>query len=824
MSQPRTVIERVGEVPLSRRRFVQWSAAAGGAAGLLGLGGVGLQQASAADGADGAAEKTVWSACTVNCGSRCPLRLVVKDGQIVRIDPDDTGDDAVGTQQIRACVRGRSIRQRIYSAERLKKPLKRTGKRGEGKWAEISWDEAYTLIADKLKDTIAKHGNESVFIQYGTGVIGATVARSWPPGGSAIARLMNCVGGFLDEYNDYSCGQIEAAVDFHYGAWQGSNSNDDLVNSRLVVMFGNNPHETRMSGGGEVFVTQTVKRASGHRVIVVDPRLSETAMNLADEWVPIRPGTDTAFVAGMAHVMIKENLVDQAFLDRYCSGFDEAHLPAGAPANASYKSYVLGLGPDGVEKTPEWAARITGIPAATITRLAREIATTKPCSVNQGWGIQRHSNGENQSRAPMLLANLIGQVGIPGGGNGEREGSAALPMVSFPVLKNPVKPVLPFYAWTDAIVAGKGMGYRQGIRDSANVNSNANVKHDVVLGSDIKFIWNYGSNATVNQHGDINRTLEILGDDTKCEMIVCIDNQMTVSAQWSDLVLPDATTAEQIDVIAQGSAGNLGYTILADKAIEPLFDSVPVYEQLTQIADRLGVKQQFTEGRTQEQWVQWLLDESRKAVPELPTLDQLRTQGIFKKKLDSYISMKKFRDDPVANKLGTPSGKIEIWSSNLYAMSQDWPMDVDGNGIDPLPVYRQTREMPGDPLQQKFPLQCIGHHYKQRTHSSYGNSPWLKEAHPQHVWINTLDARARGIAHGDAIRVFNDRGKLELPAYVTPRIMPGVISVPQGAWYKPATPGGVDKGGSVNVLTSQKLTSYAKGNGQHSNLVQVEKA
>jgi len=173
--------------------------------------------------------------------------------------------------------------------------------------------------------------------------------------------------------------------------------------------------------------------------------------------------------------------------------------------------------------------------------------------------------------------------------------------------------------------------------------------------------------------------------------------------------------------------------------------------------------------------------------------------------------------------LPTPSGKIEIWSENIHKISQDWPVE-EGNYIDPLPIYRQTREMPGDDLQGTYPLQCIGHHYKQRTHSSYGNSPWLKEAHPQHVWLNTLDAEERGIAHGDPIRVFNDRGALELPAYVTERIMPGVISVPQGAWYRPESPGGVDKGGSTNVLTSHQTTAYAKANGQHSALVQVEKA
>ena len=822
-------LEALRTSDVSRRRFLQWSSIAGGVAGAVGLAGcdstqTGLQAAEDLAAGAGTDEKIVWSSCNVNCGSRCPLRLAVVDGTVVRVDPDNTGDDNLGTQQVRACVRGRSIRQRIYSAERLKTPMRRVGPRGSGEWEEISWDEAYTVIADKLTELIDKYGNESIYINYGTGVLGATLATSWPPSTSAVARLMNCIGGSLNQYNDYSAANVEAAVDFHYGSWASSNSNDDTVNSRLVLMFGNNPHETRMSGGGEVFVTQKAKELSGHRVIIFDPRYSDTAMNLADEWVPLRPGTDAALVAGFAHVMISEGLQDQEFLDTYCSGFDEEHMPEGVPAGLSYKSYVMGIGPDGIEKTPEWASSITGVPADDIRRLAREIATTKPVNINAGWGPQRHSNGENQSRAPMLLSNMIGAVGISGGGTGCREAHAALPMAAFPVLENPVRPVLPVYRWTEAILRGKGMTYKDGIRDAADTNSNANVTNDVVLGTDIKFVWLYGSNALVNQHGDINETIKILSDETKCEMIVNIENQMTVSARYSDILLPDATTAEQMDLAAQGSAGNLGYAIFTDKAIEPLYDSKPVYEQLTGIAEKLGVKEKFTEGRSQEDWVRWIVDESRKNIPGLPPFEEFREMGIYREKLPSVIPLKAFRDDPVANPLNTPSGKIEIFSSNLYAMSKDWPMEGLGNVITPLPEYVASREMPGDPLQEKYPLQCIGHHFKQRTHSSYGNSPWLKEAHPQTVWINPIDAGARGIKDGDDVRVYNDRGELALPAHVTRKIAPGVLSVPQGAWYNPDTPGGLDRGGSVNTLTSLHPTPYSKANGQHSNLVEIEKA
>lgn len=172
-----------------------------------------------------------------------------------------------------------------------------------------------------------------------------------------------------------------------------------------------------MSGGGIAF-TATQAHKAGVKIIVVDPRYSDTASTIADQWIPIRPGTDAALVAAMVHVMLKENLHDQAFLDKYCIGFDEAHMPKGAPKNASYRSYVEGKGKDGVEKTPEWAAPITGIPADTIRKFAREVATSGPVNINQGWGPQRHANGENQANSIYLLACVTGNVGIPGGGTG----------------------------------------------------------------------------------------------------------------------------------------------------------------------------------------------------------------------------------------------------------------------------------------------------------------------------------------------------------------------------------------------------------------------
>ena len=356
-------------------------------------------------------DKIVWSACNVNCGSRCPLRVHVKEGKVVRVEPDNTGEDAaLGTHEIRACLRGRGLRQWVYSPERLLRPLKRVGPRGEGKFVPIAWEEALDHIAGKLRQVIDTHGNEAVFRIYGTGNLGGVVS-----GREQIDRLMNLLGGQLGYYNSYSTAQITHAMHYTYGASNCGNHLTDIVNSKLVVFFGNNPAETRMSGGGSVRDLVVSQGASRVRTIVIDPRFSDTASCFADEWIPIRPGTDAALACALSHVLITENLTDRDFLNRYCVGYDQTTMPPDIPAGHSYKDYILGNGADGLAKTPTWAAAITGIPSERIIQLAREIGTAKPAYIAQGWGPQRHANGENSARSICMLPILTGNVGIRGG-------------------------------------------------------------------------------------------------------------------------------------------------------------------------------------------------------------------------------------------------------------------------------------------------------------------------------------------------------------------------------------------------------------------------
>lgn len=797
---------------ISRRHFVKGSSILGGFAAVTS--GITLPFASrsavAAPKAPVTEDKVVWSACTVNCGSRCPLRMHVSDGEIKWVETDNTGNDEYGDHQVRACLRGRSMRRRVYNPDRLKYPMKRIGARGEGKFKRITWDGAFTEIAGNINRIKKEYGNEAIYLNYGTGTLGGTVTKSWPPGGSLIARLMNLNGGYLNHYGDYSTAQIAEGLSHTYGGFAANNSPSDLENTKLIVQFGNNPAETRMSGGGVIHHFMEGKAKSNARMIVVDPRYTDTAGGREDQWIPIRPGTDTAFIAAMAHVMIKEDLVDQAFLDKYCVGYDEKTLPESAPANSDYKSYILGLGGDNTEKTPLWASTITGIPADIIIKAAREIGSTKPCAIIQGWGLQRTANGEIASRAISMLSLLTGNVGINGGGTGAREGSSSIPFVRFPTLTNPIEASIPMFLWTDAIVRGPEMtATEDGIRGKE--------KLDVP----IKFIWNYAGNCIINQHSDINRTHTILQDDTACEMIVVVDNHMTSSAKYADIVLPDLTTSEQSDFCMDASAGNMPYFIFASQAIKPQFEAKSIYDICTGLADKLGVKEAFTEGRDQEGWLRHLYQLTRAQDPTLPEFDAMREQGIYKRKVEEhFVAYKDFRHDPEANPLNTPTGKIEIYSEKLAELADAWTLK-DDEVIHPLPIYVPNFEGYEESKTGNFPLQLTGFHYKARAHSTYGNVSILKDAAPQEMWINPMDAKQRGINNGDLIRIFNDRGEVHIAAKVTPRILPGVVALGEGGWYAPDGQR-IDHGGCINVLTTQRPSPLAKGNPQHTNLVDVQ--
>ncbi len=758
-------------------------------------------------------EKMTWCSCTVNCSARCPLRVYSKHGQVIRIEPENTGLDSCGmpnaVPHVRACVRGRSYRSRFYAPERLKYPMKRVGKRGEGKFERISWDEAIDTICKALKHTIDTYGNEAVYLNAATGTYQMVSGRN------CQQRLMNILGGSLKAHGTYSLAMIRVAYPYTFGIDGWGSLMTEANNAKIYLAFGNNPYTARASGGSHSWELECARSNARPKIILIDPIYTDSALGKEDQWIPIRIGTDAALCEALAYELITNNWVDQDFLDKYCVGYDEKTLPPEAPAKADYKSYILGEGADGIPKTPERAAKICGIPVDSIKSLAYEISHTGPVFVSQGWGPQRQSNGEQTSRAIAMIPILLGQIGLPGTNHGGREGDSNMKEQWLPTGKNPVKATIPVFMWTDAVARGPEM----------------TAKKDGVLGVEklstgIKFLWNQHSNCAMGTHADHWATHKILEDETKCEFILGIDNVAAATTRYADILLPDVMPPELDDLAADGySTGSSNWIVAMQKAVEPQWEQKSSWEICRLIAKGMGVEEKFTEGRTYFEWVQWCYEQTRAKHPSLPDFATFWKQGIVKVpglKAKNSIILKDFRDDPQKNPLKTPSGKIEIYSQKLADTAAKLEFERPGL-ITPLPQYVPPEEGIDSELAKKYPLLCYGHHGFGHANSAYANVAWLKELHPDVLLINPVDAKPRNITDGDTVHVFNDRGVCELKAKVTPRIFPGVVSFPQGGWFTPNEKG-VDIGPSFNTLTSLKPSPLAKGNAQHTNLVEVKKA
>ncbi|TCL36220.1 anaerobic dimethyl sulfoxide reductase subunit A [Anaerospora hongkongensis] len=787
--------ENQGPFSLTRRRFLAWSAAVAGSSSLL-------HWAEAANSFEpvtaGATvqrnEKVVLTSGSHNCGGRCQIKAHVKDGVIVRITTDDKITDSEAVPQLRGCLRCRSYRNRLYHTDRLKYPMKRVGKRGEGKFVRITWEEAITTIADHTRRIMAQYGPEAIFLHYASGIAGKVAERVW------MGRLLGLYGGYLSYYGTYSTACTQAATPYTYGTVATGNSREDWVNSKLIILLGFNPAET-VHGTNTPYYLKLAKEA-GAKIVVIDPIYSSTAIALADEWIPIKPTTDNALLDAMAYVMITENLHDQAFLNKYCLGFDEEHMPPGIPAGQSYKSHVLGQGGDDTAKTPEWAEAITGVPRDTIIRLAREYAQLRPGALIQGYGPQRHAYGEQVVRGGTVLAAMTGNVGVKGGWASGTGYKARDQVVGSIPSQNPCKASISCFIWPDAIQRGKEMGAADGVRGVPKLSSN------------IKMIYNLAGNCLINQHSDCNGTAKLLADESLVECIVVSEHFMTASAKFADILLPSDNYMERDDIVSPWGWGD--YLLYMNKAVDTVFECRNGYDWISELAEQLGIKEKFTEGKSKEDWLRYLVDKTRQANPGFPTWEEFKEQGVYRWKYDKpSIAFQKQIEEPDKYKFSTPSGKIEIFSPRLWAMNKP-------ELIPAVPKYIPAWEGPQAPLARQYPLQCIGHHYKRRVHSTFDNVPWLEEASAQEVWMNPADAAERGLKAGDKVKVFNDRGVMVIPVKITSRIMPGVVSVPQGAWWTPDE-NGIDRRGCTNTITKYHPTPLAFGNPQHTNLVQIAK-
>lgn len=737
-----------------------------------------------------------------NCGGRCIIYAHVRDGIIEKLSTETTGTPEHPVP-LCACARGLNYHKTFLGEDRLRWPMKRTGERGEGKFSRISWEEALDILTSeyiRIRDT---YGPGSRYVNDGCGI--SAVMR----GDRIMRRLLALDGGYLGSYNSYSSACIRNATDITYGTSETGTHPSDWLNSQLIILWGHNPAETRFDSSSMFYLKKA--KAAGIPVIVIDPRKNDTVLALDAQWIPIRPATDSALADAMAYVIIKEGLQDQGFLDTCCLGFDAAHMPEGVDPSLNCLSYLMGEN-DGIPKTPEWGETITGIPADTIRELAIRYATTKPAAIIQGYGAQRNAYGEQSARGVILLTCLTGNVGISGGSAAGSGDCSTHKLPKFPVPDNPYNRELPVFLWTDAIDHGKEMNEYDGIRtcDQGIFDD----PKDIALDSNIKMIFNLASNTLINQHGDINRTAKLLKDTSKCEFIVCSDLFMTASAKFADLLLPGISMFEEENITKPWKFTEfLGFN---NKVIEPLYECKTEYEWIRELAKGIGLEEEFTEGRDYSQWMSYIYEDLRTSEPELPEYDEFREKGIYKFEEGHYpISFEKEVKDPKHYPFPTPSGKIELFSTKLWKN----PMK---DFMPPIPRYVAPPEGPQDPLTKRFPLQLSGWHSKCRTHTVHDNNLNLRKLDPQKLWIHPEDAAARSINDGDMVLVYNDRGQVKIPAKITDRVAKGVTTLSQGTWYTPDE-NGVDTRGSINVLTSQRPTPFARGNGQHTNLVEVQK-
>jgi anaerobic dimethyl sulfoxide reductase subunit A len=640
--------------------------------------------------------------------------------------------------------------------------MKRTGERGKGEFERITWSEALDTIVSELNRVRRTYGPSAVFFISGGGD-SMHLHRA-----SVIGQLLAMTGGYTGQWGIQSFeGGLFASL-ATYGTLSSRNNLDDLLNSRLIILWGVDPTSTIHETNCSWYLIQA--KESRAKIISVDPRYTNSTAILASQWIPIIPGTDAAMLVAMAYLIIRENLHNQDFLGSYTVGFD------------MFQDYVLGV-EDGIPKTPAWAEGITGVSAAIIENLAREYATTKPAALIGGIAPGRTAYGEQYHRLVKVLAAMTGNIGIHGGWAGR----SFIPITDFGAFdfklsrlpgsgSNPVehgvpprKDALPTRRGSDsgarihlskvgdAILKGKGGGYP----------------------ADIKMLFVMYCNI-VNQVPNTNKIVQAL---KKLEFIAVAEQCMTATAKFADILLPVSTFMERNDIVAQGAVPWYGF---ANKVIEPLHESKAPFEIYKELATRLGIS--IYSEKTEDEWLREMIKGSY-----VPDYDDFKKKGIYRIKFsEPYVAFQKQIEDPVNNPFPTPSGKIEIYSQRLA--------DMNNPKIPPIPKYIEPWESRKDPLAKKYPLQLITTHFKRRAHSQFDRVPWLRELMPQTLSINPVDATARGISNGDKVRIFNDRGEVIVMATVTERIMPGVVDLPQGAWYEPDEHG-IDRGGCANVLT-----------------------
>ncbi|MFC1845969.1 molybdopterin-dependent oxidoreductase [Chloroflexota bacterium] len=825
----------------------------------------------------------------INCSNGGVIRVYVKDGRILRTRPLVYDDDDPPTWKLdidgrifspfrKACLSAYTITEgmRVYSEDRIKYPMMRVDfdpngerhpeNRGKSVYKRISWDEALDIVSGEIKRVQTQYGPEALMSEpsshHNCGNVGYRT-NTWH-------RFFNILG-FTDVLDN-----PDSWEGWHWGAthtygffWRLGMPEpydmleDALKNTDLIVYWGNDADSTHgIYGGSEASVWRLWLKELGKKMIFIDPYCNYTAVVMGDKWIAPRPGTDAAMGLAIAYIWIKDDTYDKKFIENRTIGFEE------------FRKYVLGQD-DGIPKTPQWAAEKCAVPARTIISLAREWAS-KRTMLSAGArggesGACRQAYATEWARIMVLLQAMQG-MGKPGVNIwGTTSGAPINTSLEFPgyapwlvgkLAKKPavnrVKQRLYRLMVPDAILNPPISWIGEGFCGKTLEQQFTPYTYPLPGCSEVKMFYRYGG-SFISTMIDTTKWIRMY-QSPKLEFVVNQDIWWSPETKFADIILPACTNLERNDVSMWDNGGGYalhGYSgtnhsviVYQQKCVEPLYESKSDYGIFTELAKRLGIEDEYTEGNTEEDWIEKMFNASD--LQKYISFEEFKTKGYYVipvpedykstpalrwfnegRECDTPDFFNPKRNTEKAKELGTFSGKIEFVSQSLQ---QYFP---DDDERPPMPRYIPSWEGHESKLAEKYPLQMIAPHPRFSFHTHHDtHTPWIceipanriyKDGYYWHVTrVHPEDAGARGINDGDIIKIYNDRATVLGIAQVTERVKPGVIhSYEASSKYEPLVPGdpaSPDMGGCVNMLTSSRLMSKnTPGMAPNSCLVDVAK-
>ncbi|MBW1768169.1 MAG: molybdopterin-dependent oxidoreductase [Deltaproteobacteria bacterium] len=790
------------------------------------------------------------------------VQVDVKDGKIIRIRPfhfDWKYEREPWTIEARGKTFESSMKSlippftlayknRINSPNRVMYPLKRvdwdpdgernTEKRGESRYERITWDEATDIIASELKRVQKKYGPTSVLLQGdGHGETKTVHAAHGCP-----RKLLRLAGGYTFQVRNPDSWEGWYWGAKHVWGWEPVGKQADqrnmvpeiANNSGMLFFWGCDPESTPWGWGG-----QTVSQLCywftelGIKQVYVCPDVNYGTAVHADKWIPIKPGTTSALQLAIAHVWMTEGSYDKEYVATHVVGFDK------------FEDYVLGR-EDGTPKEPVWASGITGIPSRTIKALARAWASTATSLV--------HGNGGNMVRGPYAHESARLEVcllGMQGLGKPGCNVWSTIEWGLFGQWNDPPKwdfgktICVPRHAlYPDLAPTNRGGFDEPGYPDQIIPKP---LIHKAILDPPLKWYGCSSSNFPVEDQfkqykypNDGCSEIHMIWTDSpslmtcwndsnylseafrspKIEFIVAQHPWIENDCEYADIILPVVTKFEVDDIGVDNYTAEFGTLYLDPKCVEPKGESRSDYEAVCAVAEKMGLLEEYTEGKSVDEWIKNGYETC--GVKDMVSWEEFKEKGHFvipndqEPETKDVVGMRKFYEDPENNPLRTPSGKLEFYSQRL---ADNFPDDMERR---PLPgwvekgIYHDERL--SSKRAKKYPFLTLSNHPRWRVHSQHDDMQWLREMETnkiigpdgyayQTMWLHPDDAEKKGIKHRDIVNIFNERGGVLAGAYVTERTMPGIVYIDHGARYDPIVPGKLDRGGAINTITPRNTTS-----------------